>query len=958
VNFTLPSPLDESPAEVVPGFRKLADQLPGMVFQFRRGAAGEFCFPCASEGIRNIFRLVPAEVATDASRVFAAIHPEDRDGFLAAIRDSAENLTPWVGEYRTLFSDGTVRWVGSNASVEPQPDGAVLWQGFFTDVTERKQTEVAAEANRAFLQSIYVTVDLAIFVIDATPEGDFRYMEVNPAFERLTGIPGTEIRGRRPQDLVPVVSAEMAASLRINYRRCRDAAVPLEYEESITWRGRRMWWLTRLTPLIAPDGSVTRLIGRSLDITERKTIELRLHTMSERLQLATESGHIGIWDFDVTLKTLAWDERMLALYGFAPDEFNGDYATWIGCVHPDDRARMEQVFHEAVTGGMVFDTSFRIIRRDGARRFIRACAHVQRDAAENPFRIVGINWDVTAEHESQSEIVRARDEAEKLNLQLKEALSRAQRFAEEASAATVAKSEFLANMSHEIRTPLNGVIGMGGLLLGTELSPEQREFAETIRSSGDTLLALINDILDYTKIESGRLELEQNPFDLRECVESALDVLSARAAEKNIDLVYWIEEDVPAAFSGDITRLRQVIVNLLGNAVKFTERGEVFLYVRLVDAMIAGATRLHFAVRDTGIGIPPDRMDRLFKTFSQVDASTTRQYGGTGLGLAISKRIVDLMCGRIWVESSVGKGSTFQFEVEMPAAPEAAITRPHLRGPVPALEGKDLLIVDDNATNARILALQTVAWGLIPHVTSSGAEALELLARGEKFDLGILDMQMPRMDGHQLAAEIRRTHDQARLPLLLLTSLGNSRAPAALGFTACVSKPIKPALLFNLIGDALAGQQDRRRAANEPKNPVETLGARHPLSILMAEDNLVNQRVALLMLKRLGYTADVANNGLEAIQALERKDYDLLLTDLQMPEMDGIQAAQEILRKWPEEKRPCIIAMTANASVADREQCFAVGMSDFISKPVRLEDLRGAIEKMISARTGAAKKSA
>jgi PAS domain S-box-containing protein len=957
-NLTMQKLSEERRMEVDFRFRKIAAQLPGMVFQLKRWSTGEMCFPYASEGIRDVFRLTPDDVATDATKAMAVIHPDDRERVLTSIRESAEKLGPWRCEFRTSFVDGGVRWLFGNATPEAQADGAVLWHGFVTDVTERKQADAALETNRTFLQSIYATVDLAIFVIDTTTEGDFRYIEVNPAFESLTGIPATEIRGRRPQDLVPVVSAEMAASLRINYRRCRDAGVSFEYEESITWRGRRMWWLTRLTPVVGADGTVARLIGRSLDITERKTIELRLHTMSERLQLATESGQIGIWDFDIALKTLAWDERMLTLYGFADGEFNGDHRTWMECVHPDDRSRLEQVFRDALSGQKAFDTTFRIVRRDGARRFIRACAYVQRDAAENPLRIVGINWDITDEHEAQNEIVRARDEAERLNLQLKDALAQAQRFAEEASAATQAKSEFLANMSHEIRTPLNGVIGMGGLLLGTELSPEQREFAETIRSSGDSLLGLINDILDYTKIESGRLDLEETAFDLRECVETALDVLSARASEKNIDLVYWIEEDVPPAFSGDITRLRQVIVNLLGNAVKFTERGEVFLHVRLGESHFGDPTPLHFAVRDTGIGIRSDRMDRLFKTFSQVDASTTRQFGGTGLGLAISKRIVNLMGGRIWVESTVGKGSIFQFEIVMPTVTPTAVLKPHLNGRVPALAGKRVLIVDDNATNCRILCLQTIAWGLIPRAVASGEDALKLLGRGDVFDVAILDMQMPKMDGHQLAAEIRRTHDQAKLPLLLLTSLGQSRAPAVLGFTACVSKPIKPASLFNLIGDALAGQKDSRMAGPDLKGAAEAIGVQNPLKILLAEDNLVNQRVALLMLKRLGYTADVANNGLESIQALERQSYDLLLTDLQMPEMDGIQSAQEILRRWPEGKRPRIVAMTANASMADRDQCFAAGMNDFISKPVRLEDLRGAIERMLVARTEAAKKSA
>jgi PAS domain S-box-containing protein len=936
---------DERRQEFDQRLRKMTAQLPGLVYQFKLWPTGESCFPYASEGIRQVYRVSPADVATDAAKVFAVLHPDDRERVTRSIKESAEKLEVWSCEYRTQFSDGTSRWLCGNAMPEAQADGAVLWHGFITDITDRKQADVALEDNRAFLQSIYSTVDLAIFVVDASPQGEFRYVEVNPAFERLTGIPGTEVRGRRPQDLVPIVSAEMAASLRINYRRCRDAAVSFEYEESITWRGRRMWWLTRLTPVMNAAGQVVRLIGRSLDITERKTIELRLQSTTERLQLATESGQIGIWDYDLSQKRLELDDRMLALYGMTADEFDGTYEMWIDCVHPDDRERVNQVLKDTISGAQTFNTTFRINHRDGTRRDIRACAHVQRDAADNPLRVVGVNWDITVERLAQDQIVRARDEA--------------QRFAREAAAATQAKTEFLANMSHEIRTPLNGVIGMSGLLLGTELTAEQTEFVETIHSSGDSLLGLINDILDYSKIESGRLDLEQMPFDLRDCVETALDVLSVRASDKNIDLVYWIEEDVPAAIVSDITRLRQVIVNLLGNAVKFTERGEVFLEIRLASPSSNGRARLHFAVHDTGIGIPADRMDRLFKTFSQVDASTTRQFGGTGLGLAISKRIVDLMGGRIWVESMPGKGSTFQFEIEVPAAAVAvaALAKPYLNGRVPQLTGRRVLIVDDNATNRRILCLQTVAWGLVPCAVPSGEEALKLLAQGEIFDLGIIDMQMPHMDGHHLAAEIRRTHSPAKLPLLMLTSLGQSRAPAELAIAACVSKPIKPSALFNLIVETQSGQKDPRSTA-AAKAPGETLGAQNPLTILLAEDNPVNQRVALLMLKRLGYTADVAGNGLEAIAALEQRSYDLLLTDLQMPEMDGLRAAEEICRRWPIGTRPRIVAMTANAATSDRDQCFAVGMNDFISKPVRLDDLRGAIERTLEQRAGVEKMSA
>jgi PAS domain S-box-containing protein len=726
--------------------------------------------------------------------------------------------------------------------------------------------DISEVQQQRWLESVLNLSPTAIITID----DEMNVTSWNPEAERLFGYSADEAIGAGIDDLVAKTPEQREESARLDAEATGGRGVRV-----ITRRTRKDGSLVDVELLTAPVLIRGERVGHSVIYHDVSEIQRQERYYEALVQWSPNA--IALLDPEGAVNS--WNPAAERLFGYTAEEAIGRHIDDLVATDASVRADAARQTELGMSGDHVHEITKRT-RKDGTLVDVEMFA-ARVIVGEEAVALYALYHDI-------GELQQAREEAE---------------------AATEAKSAFLATMSHEIRTPLNAVIGMTGLLLDTELGTEQRHFAEVIRGSGDALLGVINDILDFSKIEAGRLELEATALDLRGCIESALELEARAAAHKGIDLAYDLDPGAPTGVVGDLTRLRQILINLLNNAVKFTERGEVVVTVKAEPIDSGDRHRLTFAVRDTGIGIAEDRRDRLFESFSQVDPSTTRRYGGTGLGLAISNRLVELMGGTMWVESSPGEGSIFRFTIEAEATP---LPPRAFESSVASLRGKHVLIVDDNATNRDILTRQATMWGMDARQTGSPAEALGWIRGGERFDVVILDMQMPEMDGLTLAEEIGRVRTD--LSLVMLTSIDSIDPSSAAAFAGYLTKPVKPSQLFDalmvLFGVGFAESAERAAVVAEPD---EHLAERLPLRILVVEDNAVNQQLALLLLQKVGYRADVAANGVEALEALERQPYDVVLMDVEMPEMDGLEATRQIRRMAPVEPRPRIIAVTAKA---------------------------------------------
>jgi PAS domain S-box-containing protein len=859
-----------------------------------------------------------------------------------------------------------------------------------------------------------------------TPEGEFLY--ASPACRALLGYDPQTLQGKNIQDLCHPADRQSLARFRLTLQA---QPVTPTYSYRIRHQDGHYLWFETTSRAVRPTatGPVQEIVSVSRDVTERQLADedLRQSEASIRsLYKVTSSRNL---DFNQRLQgLLALGRKRFGLDIGIVSHIAADRFEVIAVQSPGDRIRSGRIRYTDLSldggetkvidpeGGIEVEGDVFELERTYCHETARSRSPLYFESLEvsglrqpprygpfeiqayigTPIVVAGAVYGTLSFSSSNplQEPFRAVDrellklmaqwiggEIERHQTAVHLAVAR-----DRALAATRAKSDFLATMSHEIRTPMNAVIGMTGLLLDTRLTAKQRDFVETIRGSGDALLTIINDILDFSKIESGKLELERQPFELHGCIEESLDLLAPKAAEKGLELGYLIEPQTPTQIEGDATRVRQILVNLLSNAVKFTESGEVTISVvsRPLNAEDAADTPLTyeilFAVQDTGIGIPQERMDRLFQSFSQIDSSTTRQYGGTGLGLAISKRLAEMMGGRMWVESrnAIGgdppegwsegnypcinrrlpishhDGSTFYFTAIAPAV-EAA-TPVHQPLPEVELSDKRVLLVDDNPTNRKILALQVQSLGMVARTASDASEAMAYFEREDPFDLAILDMQMPEVDGITLARDIRRFPKGESLPLVILTSMGLSAIEVKtddLNLAAFLNKPIKQSQLYQILDAVFSGQPILAKSmqASSPKIDPH-LAQRSPLRILLAEDNVTNQKVALQFLEKMGYRADIASNGIEVLDALHRQHYDAVLMDVQMPDMDGLEAARQIREEWSGDRCPYVIAMTAYAMKGDREECIEAGMDDYISKPIRVDELVQALEECHRVRNG------
>jgi PAS domain S-box-containing protein len=828
------------------------------------------------------------------------------------------SVSQWLSP---ILKHAVFRSLGSRAQVSPRPITALqALQGDHDSELVRINGRLLNEAEFHGEWVFTLAADSAIFEVDLRPQGQsqgLRPPEIGSLLE-LTGV--CSIQANEQGEPV---------GFRIILRSPRDISI---LRTPSWWTATRALSVLGLAILAGLLSLVWVYVLRRRVLQQTEIIRLRLESeaaLQQRLHYVVRATNDAIWEVDLATHQIWRGEQFFTIFGYLPGEVEPTIAWWSSQIHAEDRERVLAGVRSVIEGGEnLWSSEYRLRRGDGSYAYVFDRGYVVRDRAGHALRLTGAMMDLSDRKRNEKELEAAKEAAE---------------------AANRAKSEFVANMSHEIRTPMNGVLGMTDLLLGTELDPEQCEYAGMVKTSAEALLTIIDDILDFSKMEAGKLEMESIDFRLRGSVEPTFKTLAARAHQKGLELNCIIEPDVPEDLTGDPGRLRQVLINLLGNSLKFTKTGEVNLRVQR-ESGNEECIRLHFSVEDTGIGIPAEKQARVFEAFTQVDGSTARRFGGTGLGLTICRQLVEMMGGRIWVESTPGQGSTFHFTANFGISKAAGSPLPVEKA---QLKGLRALVVDDNPRNRCILERVLAGWGMKPTPVENGQQALESLAQAveahKPFALVLTDANMPEMNGFQLAEEIRKKPELSGAAVMMLSS-GGQRGDAArcrqLGLAGYLTKPVDQAELLEAVLRVVGSKRTAEKPALVTRHSLREEG--RPLHILLAEDNLVNQKLASCVLEKQGHNVAIAANGRQALERLEHESFDLVLMDVQMPEMDGFEATA-LIRKREEATGTHlpIIAMTAHAMHGDKERCLAAGMDGYLSKPLNVKELLGVAQAVL-----------
>jgi PAS domain S-box-containing protein len=865
------------------------------------------------------------------------VHPEDRQQIKQSTEQAFQTATPLNFDYRIRHPNGEMYWIRTFANVIRDARGRTFMRGISLDITGIKKMEADLNARDERLRDAQLAAGLTIWELDLSTD-TFTTDSVRTAGQTswvwggtATGVTMQFPRASMLLDSHPDDRAFSKASM----ARCIEEQVPITMElRRIAPDGSINWFATSARPVLDAEGRTIKVRGVTQAITARKRAELELRTAEERLARAIRGMNDGLWEIELATREVWIAPRVAEMIGRSGSQ-SLQLDDFFDLLSANDTVAVYEAFHAHINSDVSFDVEIEGKLPHGDARWFRLRALCERDAAGTPLRMAGSIQDITEKKQYQRALVEA---------------------TEVAAAASQAKSEFLANMSHEIRTPMNGVIGMSDLLLDTDLGAVQRDYANTIRDSAGALLTVINDILDFSKVEAGKLDLEHIALDIRDTVEDVARLLAMQAHPKGLEVTANIDPALPDLLRGDPGRLRQILVNLCGNAVKFTQRGEVAIEVRQI-ARDAQSVQVRVDVRDTGIGIPADRVQQLFTPFTQVDSSTTRRFGGTGLGLSICRRLVELMGGECGVQSEVGVGSTFwftaRFELGTGLSVDTGAVMHH------GLHGLRVLIVDDNATNRRVLTGQLQRCGIEPVVTDSTDAAFSAMLAavecGQPFEVTLVDQQMPDQDGAELG---RRVNIDPRLHgtrMVLLTSSGlrgDGQRFAELGFAGYLLKPVAQRDLTDCLLLVLKCEAEAWYARTQPIITRHQLRSQREADvhrILIAEDNLVNQKVARATLEKLGHRVDVCGNGREALSAWRTGRYSLILMDCQMPVMDGYEATREIRRCEQGKARIPIVALTAHAMKGADAECLAAGMDAHLAKPIVREQLEGCLQRFLYA---------